>query len=497
MLGETDLTVSPVFTVGAVSQNQRLAASETLWFESKVGPLPYRAYVNRTPVSDRQDVFPPIEVVSFSYEGETQPSDPDRPVIFFFNGGPGSSTVWLHQTAFGPNKVSVDYRRGFEADPIISDAENPGFLIDVGDLVFVDPVGTGLSRPLDDAPLKTFSDLRIDARSMCRFARTWLEANNRENASVYLVGSSYGSLRIAGMASHPSCRDFRKQIRGLIFVSGILNLRGRAAGTATHAVGFFPTLAALAWSDGDVPKAIWAGNLQLYLMAAKAIALHDVGPAWFEDDFQSNEESVQKRRRVSAFLGSTSGEAPKDSMRAIFGKELFSLQRPKRRCVYDARFECARGEYLPSVKLPELASELETRLSAYLKSHLNYELDTERYHAFRHRGFGINWDYRFLKSQDVGQGTNMAEVLANVFRNSSAISAILNEDRRPPRLMVASSPHDIVTPFYAIELALRNAGLAQETTVIKSYEGGHMMYLDEETGHRLAADIRSFIRVSD
>ena len=428
--GETGLTVTARFNAGAVPKSERLGKSAIFSFASDAGPLPYRAYVNRTPVSDPHNVFPPIEVVTFSYEKQAEIADHDRPVIFFFNGGPGSSTIWLHQTAFGPTKISVDY----ESDPKISQAENAGFLIDAGDLVFVDPVGTGLSRPLGTSELETFADLRVDSRTMCRFAKTWLDANERADAPVYLVGSSYGSLRIAGMASHPSCRKFRKQVRGLVFVSGVLNLRGRAMGTVTHAVGFFPTLAALAWHDGDVPKAMWGGNLQLYLMAAKMIAQRDVGPAWFEDDLQSNQAAILKRQRVSAFLGSTDERATKMSVRTTVSKMIASLRRPKRRCAYDARFFCSRGEYLPEIKLHELATELETRLSSYLKSNLDYDLDTENYHSFRHNGFGTNWDYRFLKGQDVGQGTNMAEVLATASGNADVIAALINRDRPPLKI---------------------------------------------------------------
>ncbi len=493
-IGSSEFSITQTFKTGTIARNERLAGSTTHQFASEAGPIPYRAHINRTPVIDPQSVFPPIEIVSFSYEKPSVATDQDRPVIFFFNGGPGSSTIWLHQTAFGPNKVSVDYEGGFESTPKISQTENTGFLIDVGDLVFVDPVGTGLSRPLNAAELETFADLRVDARSMCRFAKTWLDANDRANAPVYLVGSSYGALRIAGMASHPSCRKFRKQIRGLVFVSGVLNLRGRAMGTVTHAVGFFPTLAALAWHDGDVPKAMWAGSLQLYLMAAKTIAQRDVGPSWFEDDLQSNEAAILKRQRVAAFLGSTDERATKTSVRTTVSKMIATLQRPKRRCAYDARSHCMRGEYLPGIKLDELAIELETRLASYLNTNLNYALDTESYFSVRQERFRTNWDYRFLKSQEFGQGTNMAEVLASALRNSNAISALLKKDSPPIKLMVASSPHDIVTPFYAIELALRNAGFSRDAITTRTYEGGHMMYLDEETGHRLAADIRSFIR---
>lgn len=494
--GGMDLTVSPRFSAGAVSINERLAESAMFSFASEAGPLPYRAYVNRTPVSDPQSVFPPIEIVSFSYEQVTQSSDEDRPVIFFFNGGPGSSTIWLHQTAFGPNKVSVEYTSDPETAPKISYAENAGFLIDVGDLVFVDPVGTGLSRPLDPDDLEAFTDLRLDARSMCRFAKTWLDANDRANAPVYLVGASYGALRITGMASHPSCRRFRKQIHGLVFVSGVLNLRGRATGTATHAVGLFPTLAALAWHDGDVPKAMWTGNLQLYLMAAKTIALRDVGSAWFEDDLQSTDETIRKSRRVSAFLGLRDKSVSEASVRSTISQMIRSLRHPQKRCAYDARFQCAPGEYLPGIKLEELANELEIRLASYLNANLNYALDTERYHSLRHKGFGTKWDYSFLKGLDLGQGTNMAEVLATKFRNSNANSTSRSQDQPELKMLVASSPHDIVTPFYAMELALRDAGHSQESYTVRTYKGGHLMYLDQETGYRLAADIRSYIRRS-
>ncbi|MEO1188672.1 MAG: hypothetical protein AAFW60_06340, partial [Pseudomonadota bacterium] len=172
------------------------------------GEYTYRAFVKRTRIEDRLDAYPSADIVSFSYEAADTDADRKRPVIFMFNGGPGSSSIWLHMTGFGPEKTSADLMNAIDDDVPLSREPNAGFLIDVGDLVFVDAIGTGLSRVVDADEEGRVKDLRVDAHAMCRYVQNWLKHEDRVGAPVYVVGVSYSTLRAAGMASHPKCGDF-------------------------------------------------------------------------------------------------------------------------------------------------------------------------------------------------------------------------------------------------------------------------------------------------
>lgn len=453
----------------------------------------YRAFMNRTPVYDRHDVMPPFEVVSFSYEADGPDQNRARPVFFLFNGGPGSSTIWLHMTAFGPEKVSVDLEASTESQYHLSQKANPGFLIDIGDLVFVDPVQTGLTRPMDDAPSKKFQDIRVDARSMCRFAETWLAANDRNDAPVYLVGSSYGSLRIAGMASHNSCWDLRKQLQGLVFLSGFLDLRARAPRSPFRVMGSFPSWASLAWTKDDQLRSEWNADWVAFLEAARSIALEEIGPALMEDLANLAEKPHTREANVMAFLGLSDIVNIGPSMQVTELEIVKHLRDGTRLCPYDTRFSCERGAYLPSQGLNALGATLEAKLAAYLARQMDYTLDVDSYIVAADRMFRVNWNFSFMKSMDGGTGTNMAEVLKTSFRGIARMRTRNGQTPTAPRIMVASGAYDIITPFFAMELALVRAGFRKDDLTIHTYDGGHMMYLDEETGRQLAADIRSFV----
>ena len=479
------------------ASNERIATSELLVTSALSETVHYRAHVNRTPVYDRHDVIPPFDIVSFSYEADGPSKDASRPVFFLFNGGPGSSTIWLHMTGFGPEKVSLDLEASSNEHLQLTSEANPGFLIDIGDLVFVDPVGTGLSKPKQDVSVKEYADIRLDARSMCRFAETWLEAQGREDSPIYLIGSSYGALRIAGMASHSICGDMRSRIEGMVFISGLLDLRARATRSPFRVMGSFPTWASIIWEENGSLRKQWNDDKSAFITAAKSLANEEIGPAMFEELVGTTESMEQRRNAVLDFLGRENHQGmttPNPNMESIFASR---KREGKPVCLYDIRFTCSAGANLPSKGLQALGDALEVRLAAHLATTLNFNLDTDSYVIFLDHLNRVNWGYNFHKSLDGGKGTNMAEALA------SSMKFISNKRNRQgllpstPRLMIASGHYDIVTPFYAIELSLIRAGFKPDSLWIRTYESGHMMYAEKKTGHQLAADIRSFVLNAD
>lgn len=494
----------------AIPSNSVLAASEVQTAKLRSGNHDYRAFMKRTPIEDAHDIYPPAEVVSFSYELVDGGSDPSRPVIFLFNGGPGSASIWLHMAGFGPDKTSAEFVGGPSGDVTLSRAVNDGFLIDVADLVFVDPVGTGLSRVTDGDDDRKFRDLRVDARAMCRFAQNWLASENRVGTPVYVLGVSYSTLRAAGMASHNMCSDFRENLRGLIFVSGLLDLRMRHPRDATGRMSVFPTIAAIAWNRGLIDRNLWPGGLDAFLEEMETYARDTVRPALIEGHLLAEPERRAIINELNAKLGLT---LPSDTITTIAA----AIQHARRNvdgsstaCGYDARFDCDRRfGFHPNLPLLVFGEQLETDLAADLSRVFDYELATDHYTVMREDRFRTNWDYRFHKSSDRGAGTDMAHTLVKKIKLPRPIPgpgeiASLNDlaayfkGRRPAdkgttRIMVVSGLHDLVTPYYAMELALINAGLEPSQFEMHLYEGGHMMYLEKETGYQLAADIRSFI----
>ncbi|NQY13424.1 MAG: hypothetical protein HRT81_06145 [Henriciella sp.] len=447
----------------------------------------YRAYTKRTLIVDAFGVYPPAEIVSFSYEHRGALADPMRPVMFFFNGGPGSSSIWLHMTGFGPEKVSADLVNAEDGNVSLTQDPNEGFLIDVADLVFVDSVGTGLSRVIEGGNETAFKDLRVDARAMCRFVENWLKGEDRVGAPVYIVGVSYSSLRAAGMASHPNCRDFRDNLHGLILVSGLLDLRMRHPFDLDGPVSRYPTIAAVAWQRGLVDRSAWDDDLDQFLNAMETYADTVIATALAQEQRLEAAAIRAIMDELNTQLGLPSPSSDTNSIAGAIRHAQARVDGNRIACGYDARFDCGRGTGShPDLPLTSFGRELEGRLIDQIESSMDYEIEPQDYNVIRGNRFRANWDYRFQKSFESGAGTDMSRILLRQIN--------LND---PTRIMVVSGIYDLVTPYYAVELALRRAGLPPEQCNLHLYEGGHMMYLEKETGYQLAADIRSFVRKAD
>lgn len=463
-----------------------IAASEPQIARLESGEYSYRAFIKRTRIEDRHDVYPPANIVSFSYEFEAPLIDRTRPVVFLFNGGPGSSSIWLHMTGFGPTKISADLSNPRDGEVVLEQDDNLGFLIDVADLVFVDPVGTGLSRVIAPVEETAFKDLRVDARAMCRFVQNWLAAEDRIGAPVYIVGVSYSTLRAAGMASHPKCSDFRKNLRGLIFVSGLLDLRMRHPRDTAGRLSRYPTIAAVAWYRGLVDQSLWPGGLDAYLAEMEDYADRVLGPALAQRHRLPIADTRATINTLYTQLGLPPPSEQISSIAAAIRNAQSRVDGAKTACNYDARFNCGRGVAPhPDLPLSSFGADLETELIAHILEMTGYELAPDEYAVMRGNRFRANWDFRFHKSFESGAGTDMAHTLLRKIKLS---------EQPGTRIMVASGLYDLTTPYYAMELALLRAGLEPSQFEMHLYEGGHMMYLEKETGYQLAADIRSFIR---
>lgn len=503
----------PVSQLDDSAQNLILAQSEPQTSSLASGEFAYRALVKQTRIEDRLDAYPTADIVSFSYEAASPDADPRRPVIFMFNGGPGSASISLHMTGFGPDKTSADLMNAVDGQVPLSREANAGFLIDVGDLVFVDAVGTGLSRVVDAEQEARFKDIRVDAHAMCRFVQNWLKGEDRVGAPIYVVGVSYSTLRAAGMASHPSCGDFRANLHGLIFVSGLLDLRMRHPGDTIGRVSHYPSIAAAAWHRGTVDRSKWSGDFDAFLEDMERYALTVLAPAIDA----SVHTSLNQSREVMQDLHTQIGLSPPSENVTSVSAAIRSAERKiggrRPACGYDARFNCRRLGSHPNLPLTAFGLELEGQLIEHIAALTAFELDPEVYRVLRGNRFRSNWDYRFHKTRQSGMGTDMADHLLRKIKVPKPIprgdardlqqspttpfGALPIFDKPPTRIMVASGVYDFVTPYYAVELALLRAGLDPSQFEMHLYQGGHMMYLEKETGHQLAADIRSFIRSAE
>ena len=188
----------------------------------------------------------------FSVAYVREPRDPNRPVTFLFNGGPGSGSVWLHMGAFGPRRVAIPSDGTDDGAPPYPIVDNPDSLLDVTDIVFIDPVGTGFSHALGETPPADFYGVTKDAQSIAQFIRLWLNANGRWNSPKYLGGESYGTTRSAAVLNQLEGAYNDVALNGVILISTVLDF-GAGADTPgnemTHILNL-PSMAATALYHG-------------------------------------------------------------------------------------------------------------------------------------------------------------------------------------------------------------------------------------------------------
>ncbi len=192
------------------------------------------------------DGTPKAAINHYSYIKE--PRDPSRPVTFLFNGGPGSGSVWLHMGAFGPKRVAIPSDGTDDGAPPYPIVDNPDALLDVTDIVFIDPVGTGFSHALGKTDPKDYWGVTQDAKAVAQFIRLWLNEHGRWNSPKFLGGESYGTTRSAAVAHELEGAYNDVALNGIILISTILDFGAQAEveGNDMPFVISVPSMAAVA-----------------------------------------------------------------------------------------------------------------------------------------------------------------------------------------------------------------------------------------------------------
>ncbi len=183
---------------------------------------------------------PTASFFTWAYLKKEEGDVSSRPVTFLYNGGPGSASLWLHMGAFGPRRVALPSEPTDDGAPPYPIVDNPDTLLDVTDLVFIDPVGTGFSRPLPGADPKKFWGVLEDARSIADFIQAWITENGRWNSPKFIVGESYGTPRSAVLADELGQRDI--SVNGIILISAVLDYQNsRFSEGGMHGVRLVPS----------------------------------------------------------------------------------------------------------------------------------------------------------------------------------------------------------------------------------------------------------------
>ncbi len=454
--------------------------------------IPYRSQAGRVLLREEDGK----KLASFFFSAYTRTDVADvttRPIVFAFNGGPGSSSVWLHVGAFGPKRVHLD-DEGMPGPLPGRLVMNEESILDVADVVFIDPVGTGFSRGIPRDDQKKYHHFKRDIESVGEFIRIYLTRNQRWASPKFLAGESYGTTRSAGLAEHLLDRH-GIYFNGIILVSAILNfLTGPFdSKTWTFSVGndlpyvvFMPTYAASAWFHGRIAAEHRAKPLAEFLAEVETWAYGEYASALLLGDDLDDETREAVAARLSGYTGVPVEYIEKYRLRLEILRFCKELLRPEGLTTgrLDSRYtgsdRFAGGDTLEQDPSNDaLTGHFASAFNDYVRRELGYESDLpyEVLSLEVHKA----WDYEDFKNAFVD--------------TSEALRSAMSRNRHLV-VLVANGYFDLATPYKATEYTFAHMGLtAQQRNRVHMtyYEAGHMMYVHRESHRRLAADIRTFI----
>jgi len=430
-----------------------------------------------------EDGKPKAAIFSTSYIREG--NDPNRPVTFLFNGGPGSGSVWLHMGAFGPVRVAIPSDARDDGAPPYPMVANPDSLLDVTDIVFIDPVGTGFSYAMPGTDPSDYWGVTQDARSVAQFIRLWLNEHGRWNAPKFLGGESYGTTRSAAVLHQLEGEYNDVSLNGVILISTVLDF-GAGADTPGNEVSYalnLPSMAATAQFHG---KLTYPGTVEQLTAEVRQWATQTYLPALMQGNALPPEQRATVRAQLSRYTGISEAYLDRADLRITPNRFYKELLRDRGLTVgrLDSRYTGVDAD--SAGEGPDndpsfygIDGGYTAAINDYARTTLGYRTDRSYVTIGGVRG----WDWRLSAGRDSDTYMNVAPYISTALRENSGL-----------RIFVGQGYYDFATPFYAAEYALSRSGFPQDRIHFEYYHSGHMMYIRDEDRAKLSRDIRSFIR---
>ncbi len=428
------------------------------------------------------------EAVTTSYVAND--ADPLRPVTFVFNDGPGSASVWLHMGLMGPKRVRVPSDAGDAGLAPYKIEDNPLALLDVTDLVFIDPIGTGFSRLAGEGEPEDVYGLEEDARSVAEIVREWVRANGRWNAPKFIAGESFGTTRAAAMLPYLQGGSEPMRINGVIMISQAMDYTGStpAHNNLIAYVTYLPSLAATARYHGQLANQ--PADMQVFLAEVRAFAFDEYLPALFKGSALPAADFNRIAKKLADYTGLSETYIKRANLRILTGRFAKELLRDSGEIVgrLDARYRSsdldAVGE---SARFDAASAAISGAYSSAFRHYVRHDLNVALGRPYYGSGpeVNVNWVYDRSEGYNEPSYVNTAPQLADAMKLNPAL-----------RVMVASGIYDLVTPFFDAEYTLTRHGIEMERVDMTYYEAGHMMYVNEDAYTRLSKDMRDFIAAS-
>lgn len=455
------------------TQHEVEIAGEIVKYKATAGKL----LMKSDDLKSRAEVF----FVAYT-KNEAEPST--RPITFCFNGGPGSSSVWLHLGMLGPKRIRFPDDAAFLKPPYKLDS-NSYSLLDQTDLVFIDPVSTGYSRPVNDVNKSEFHGYEEDVQSVGQFIHDYTTRFLRWPSPKFLCGESYGGIRAAGLAAHLQDR-YNMELNGIIVVSGAINFQTLRFSNANDLpfICFLPTYTATAWYHQALPADQQQRTLAELVKESEEFARGDYAQALLkgtsisEEEFQATAEAMSRLTGLSAeYIRSAN---LKVSM-GRFGKELLR-SRGLTIGRFDGRYSSqdrdnAGETYEFDASGAAIFGPFTATFNDYIRRDLKYE--EERVYEIL-TGNVQPWSYKGFENRYVDASESLRKAMTA---------------NRSLRLFAACGYFDLATPHSAMDYTIDHLGLSKDhmsQVTTRYYEGGHMMYIHEPSLEQLRRDLVDF-----
>ncbi|MCI0551607.1 MAG: peptidase S10 [Anaerolineae bacterium] len=425
---------------------------------------------------------PRAQIFFIAYTKDGVKDKSKRPLTFSFNGGPGSASVWLHLGVLGPRRV-VMQEDGNLPPPPYKLTDNEYSLLDETDLVFIDPMNTGYSRPVEGQKPKEWHGFKKDIESVGDFIRLYTTRNNRWLSPKFLIGESYGTTRASGLSGYLQDR-FGMYLNGIMLVSVVLDFTTLYFNINNDLpfILYLPGYTATAWYHNVLSP---HKPLQTWLKEAEEFALGEYASALLKGDALTKEERARIVEKVSLYSGISREFVERSNLRINDQHFFKELLRERGLTVgrLDSRFTgrdrlgiTENPEYDPL--LTNIIGPYMATFYEYVRNELKFESDLP-YETLS--GFVHPWSYAEFENQYV----NVAETLRAAMTHNPYL-----------KIFVANGYYDLGTPYFATEYTFNHLGLDEslrKNISMEYYDAGHMMYIHIPSLKQMKTNLATFI----
>jgi carboxypeptidase C (cathepsin A) len=432
----------------------------------------------------------PMALFGFTYYAREGALSAKRPIMFAYNGGPGSSSFWLHMGVLGPRRIVVN-DPGYTPAAPYQLVNNDYSILDVADLVMMDPIGTGLSVPVGKAKFEDFWGVDQDIRSISLFIAQFLIEHGRMNSPKFLLGESYGTFRNAGVMNRLLNQGIA--LNGVIMVSAVFDLRTLLfpPNDDLPYVLHFPTYAATAWYHNKVANK--PASLEKFLDDIRLFCENEYSPALYKGDQISDADRRKMAERLAGYSGINADYWMKANLRVQASAFYQEMLRDEGKTVgrLDSRYTGISQDQLS--QFADYDPQSLAISPAYITGFLHYfhqDLKVNKKHTYtltagRRQGFRWDWNHagnmRWNTSAAINTGIDMAAAMT-----------------RDPnmKVLILNGYYDVATVFYGVEHTINHLGLPPDikrNITMKYYEAGHMMYTHQPSLEKFKKDVGDFI----